>query len=89
MGEPADVNGELLRLGAGKQHAVVEGVEEPGFADPALLLDQDAMHHRDLAGGAAEAERSDAYPDPRRFAEGHAVIGCCAPNRLGIGFGIG
>jgi hypothetical protein len=60
-------------------------MEEPGFTDPALLLDEDAMHHGDLPGRAAEAERRDACPDPRRLVEGHAVIGCCAPNRLGIG----
>ena len=53
--QPADVGGELLRLGPGQQHAVVERMEEALFADPALLLDQDAVHDRDLSGGAAEA----------------------------------
>ena len=33
--QPADVDGELLRLGAGQEHAVVERVQEPRLADPA------------------------------------------------------
>ena len=53
--QPADVDGELLRLGAGQQHAIVERVKEPLLADPSPLLDQHAVHHRDLAGRAAEA----------------------------------
>ena len=44
---------------AGQEHAVVERVQEPRLADPALLLDQDAVHDRDLPGGAAEGERGD------------------------------
>ena len=58
MHEPADIGGELLRLGAGQQHAVVQRVQEPVLADPALLLDEDAVHDRDLAGRSAEAESS-------------------------------
>ena len=66
--EPADVGGELLRLGAGQEHAVVQGMQEAVLADPALLLDDDAVHDRDLAGGAAEAEQRDAQPDPEGLA---------------------
>ena len=73
--EPADVGGELLRLGAGQEHAVVQGMQEPVLADPALLLDDDAVHDRDLAGGSAEAEQRDARPDPERLAEADAVRG--------------
>ena len=73
MHQPADVGGKLLRLGARQQHAVVEGVQKPLFGDPALLLDQDAMHHGDLAGGTAEAERRDAHPGPERLAQAHAM----------------
>jgi hypothetical protein len=40
---------------ARQQHAVVERVEEPLLADPLLFLDKDAVHHRDLPGGSAEA----------------------------------
>ena len=73
--QPADVDGELLRLGARQQHAVVERVQEPRLADPALLLDQDAVHDRDLARRAAEAEGGDPRPDAHRLAEGNAVRG--------------
>ena len=72
--QPAEIDRQLLRLGAGQQHAVVERIEEPVFADPALLVDDDAMHHRDLAGRTAEAQRGDAQPDPDRIGKGDAVI---------------
>ena len=67
--QPADVDGELLRLRARQQHAVVERVKESRLADPALLLDQDAVHHRDLPGGPAEARERRSAPTsgpPRR-----------------------
>jgi hypothetical protein len=51
------------------------GVKEPAFGHPFLLLDQDAMHHRDLARRAAEAQKSDAQPDAERLAERDAVAG--------------
>ena len=73
--EPADIDGKLLRLGAGEQHAVVERVQEPVLADPALLLDEDAVHDGDLPGRAAEGERGDARPHPHGVAEGDAVRG--------------
>ena len=75
MQQPADVHGELLRLGPGQQHAVVEGMQEPVLADPALLLHQDTVHHRDLAGGAAKGERGDPGPDAHRVAERNPVQG--------------
>jgi hypothetical protein len=60
--QPADIDAQLLGLGAGQQHAEVERMQEALFADPALLLDQDAVHDRDLAGRAAEAQHGDAGP---------------------------
>ena len=73
--QPADVDRELLRLGPRQQHAEVERVQEAPLAEPALLLDQDAVHHRDLAGRAAEAQRGDPQPDPHRLGERDAVGG--------------
>ncbi len=55
--------------------AIAQGVQEPRFADPAPFLDDDPVHHRDLPGRAAEAERRDAQPDPERRAEADAVQG--------------
>ena len=43
--QPADVDRELLRLGPGQQHAVVERVQEALLRDPAPPLDELAMHH--------------------------------------------
>jgi hypothetical protein len=73
MHQPADIGSELLRLGTGQQHAVAQRVEEPGLADPVLFVDDDAVHHRDLSGWAAEGQRGDAQPDAQRFAERDAM----------------
>jgi hypothetical protein len=48
----------LLRLGPGQQRAVVERVKVTLLVDPALLLDKDAVHQRDLARRAAKAEET-------------------------------
>src|SRR5947207_3272594 len=68
MHEPADVGGELLRLRTGQHHAVVERVQEARFGDPAFLLDQLAMHDRDLPGRAAEADPAELPPVGERLA---------------------
>lgn len=58
--QPADIGRQLLGFRAGKQGAVVEGVEEPGFRNPALLLHQHLVHQRDLAGSPSfAAQRMD------------------------------
>ena len=69
MHQPADIDRKLMRLGPRQQHAVVERVQESRLADPALLLDEDAMHHRDLPGGPAEAQRGDSSPRSRWLRE--------------------
>jgi hypothetical protein len=60
MQEPADIDCELLCFRAWKQHAEVERMEETLLPDPLFLVDQDAVHHRDLPGRAAKAQRRDA-----------------------------
>ena len=62
--QPADIDGKLLGFGSRQQHAVVQRVQKPGLADPAQLLHQHPVHHGDLTGGAAEAQQTDAQPDP-------------------------
>jgi hypothetical protein len=52
--QPADIDRQLVRLGSGQQHAVAKRVQKPRFADPFLLIDDDAVHDRDLPGRAAE-----------------------------------
>ena len=69
MQQPADVHRELLRFRSRQQHAVVQRMQEPIFADPALLVDQNAVHHRDLPGRPAEAEGGDLRPDADRLAK--------------------
>jgi DNA-binding transcriptional MerR regulator len=44
--QPADVDGHLLGLRPGQQHAVRECVQEAAFADPAVLVDDAALHDR-------------------------------------------
>ena len=84
--QPADIDGELLRLRSRQERAIIERMEEPRLADPALFLDDDAVHDGDLASRAAEAEGGDPRPDPDRLAEGDAVrrqVG--VPGRTGNG----
>ncbi|MGX1293435.1 hypothetical protein AB7M75_003343 [Bradyrhizobium ottawaense] len=50
-------------------------MQEAAFGDPFLLLDQDAVHHRDLARRPAEAQAGDAEPDAKGFTEADAVTG--------------
>ena len=58
MHEPADVGRELLRFRTRQHHAIVERVQESRFRNPALRLDQIAMHERDLPGRTAEADEA-------------------------------
>ena len=73
MHEPADIDGELLRLRSWQKMAVVQRVQEARFGNPSPLLDDDAVHDRDLSGRPAEAEQGDAQPDLERLAETDAV----------------
>jgi hypothetical protein len=71
--QPADIGRQLLGLGPGEQHAVAQRVQKPALADPFLLVDDDAVHDRDLPGRAAERHRRDAQPHAQRLAERDAV----------------
>jgi hypothetical protein len=75
MHQPTYINGELLRFGAGKQHAVVERMHEAAFRHPSFFFDQNAVHHRNLSGGSAEAQRRDTQPDAKRFSGRNAMRG--------------
>jgi hypothetical protein len=73
--QPADVDGQLLGFRAREQHAVVERVQEPALPDPAVLLDQRALHDRDLPGRATERLQRDREPGAHRLAERDHVTG--------------
>ena len=53
--QPADIGRELLGLGTGQQHAIVERMQEAALGHPLFFFDENAVHHRDLTGRAAEA----------------------------------
>jgi hypothetical protein len=73
---PANIGRKLHGLGPGQQHAEIERVQEAVLGDPALLVDEDAMHQRDLAGRAAERQHADFRPDGQGlFERGRRLLG--------------
>jgi len=73
MQQPADVSRQLLCLGAGQQHAVVECVQETFFGDPAPTFDQLLMHDRDLPGRPAETDAAKFQPEAPGLAQGDGI----------------
>ena len=89
---PADVSRKLLRLRSRQQHAVVQGVEIPRLVDPFFLVDQNAVHGRDLACRSAKTQTADLEPDLERLTERrhggaarcHPCFGCCCHEYLSL-----
>ena len=73
--QPPDVRGQLLRLGAGQERAVVQGVQEAALADPSLVVDQSPLHDGDLAGRPAERLQRDREPGPHGRPERDRRVG--------------
>ncbi len=48
-------------------------MQEARFTDPALLLDDNSVHQRNLPGRAPEAQGSDPSPHQQRLAKGNAM----------------
>ena len=69
MQNPADVDRQLLRFGAGQQHAEIQGVKKLRFRNPFPALDQFLVHDRDLTGGTAETDEAQLQPEAQRFVE--------------------
>ena len=67
--QPAKINGQLLRLWAGKQHAKIQCMQEPPFADPFHLGHHKPVHDGNLAGRTTKAEQADLEPDPDSHCE--------------------
>src|SRR5438132_7227682 len=66
---PADIDGELLRLRTGQEHAEVERPKEQAVRYPAFVLHQRAVHDGDLPGRPAEVDEAELQPEPQRLAE--------------------
>ena len=62
MQQPANIDRELLRFGAGQQHAVVQGMQKAPFRDPAPALDQLLMHDRNLSGWSTATDEPESQP---------------------------
>src|SRR5437588_4261410 len=69
MHQPADIGGEELRLRAGEGEAIIQCVEEPPLGNPALSLDENAMHRGKLHGAAAETDEREQGPYAEPFAQ--------------------
>ncbi len=67
--QPADIDRQLMGLWPGKQHAVVERMQEAMFADPSFFVDDDAVHDGDLSRRSAETERRNSCPHFRRLTQ--------------------
>ena len=72
--QPADVGRQLLRLRAGQNHAVVQGIEKPLIAHPFPLLHQFMVHDGNLSGRAAEVDETKLEPELERLGKGR--MGC-------------
>ena len=69
MQQPAGIGRQLHSLGSGQQHAVVERMQEPWLVEPALLVDEDLVHQRDLACRSAKGKQADPGEGSGRFGE--------------------
>ena len=61
--QPADIDRQLLGLGAGQHHAVVQCMQEAPLGNPAPPLDQLLVHDRDLPGRPAKADEAQLEPE--------------------------
>src|SRR6266511_3622394 len=81
---PGDVDSELRRLRPWQQHREVQGTQEHSLWDPALLLDELAVHDRNLTGWATEIDEAELQPELKGFAEAHLWSWWCSGWR-GVG----
>ena len=65
---PAEPDRELQRLGARQQDAEIERIQVGALVDPAPLLDEFAMHDRDLRDRPAERDEPEPEPVAERLA---------------------
>ena len=68
IGQPSDIDGQLLRFRPRQRDAVAQGVEEAVLGDPALSFDGQPVHGRDLLRRPADPSNRHVGP----YAEGIA-----------------
>src|SRR5437899_9818046 len=73
MHAPRDVDGQLGRLRTRQEHGEIEGAQEEWLGDPALLVDELAVHDRDLPGRTAEVDEAKLEPETERLGETDAL----------------
>ena len=74
MQQPSQIDGELLRLRPRQQHAEIQRMQKPLLADPFQLIDKKPVHHCDLSGRPAKAEKADFQPDIERLVKTDAGV---------------
>ena len=67
--QPAQVSGQLLRLGPGQDHAEIERMQKAFFRHPAAPLDQLAVHDRNLPGRPAKTDEAQLQPKAQGLPE--------------------
>ena len=67
---PSRIGRELLGFRSGQEGAEIETAQEDALVDPAQAIHQFGLHHRDLSGGATEAEAAKFRPETQRLREG-------------------
>ena len=82
MHQPADVSGQLLRLGPGQKHAVVERMVKARLRDPAPLIHQLFLQNSNLPRWPAKADEAKLEPEKQRLREGDLRRGICHVWRL-------
>ncbi len=71
--QSAGVDGQLLGFRSGKEHTVIERMQETPVADPPPFLHQFRVHQPDLPGGTAKTEQADLHPDFQALSKGRPI----------------
>jgi hypothetical protein len=64
-----DVNGQLMSLRTGQEHAVTQCMKELVVADPAFLFNGFVVKDGDMRGRAAKADPAQFPPEAQGFSE--------------------
>ena len=67
---PADIGRKLHGLWPRQQHAEVQAMQEAVLGDPPPLVDENAVHQRDLPRRSAEGQHPDLRPDGEGLSQG-------------------